>query len=111
VVVERPMELFPKGAKSLMKIMPILVFLVVCFIFAAAIAGAQRLTAGYVSKDLTYLRVVRFVKRHIQSLRWIHEHRRMRLTYSRRNSAFRRRTRAAGSITTPRRRCIRSTAT
>ena len=57
-----------------MKIMPILVFLVVCFIFAAAIAGAQRLTAGFVSKDLTYLRVVRFVKGHIQSLRWIHEH-------------------------------------
>ena len=57
-----------------MKIMPIPVFLVVCFIFAPAIAGAQRLAAGYVSKDLNYLRVVRFIKGHIQSLRWIHEH-------------------------------------
>jgi ABC-type nitrate/sulfonate/bicarbonate transport system substrate-binding protein len=38
-----------------MKRISIFIFCVLCFLFAPIIAGAQRLTAGYVSKDLNYL--------------------------------------------------------
>ena len=38
-----------------MKRISISIFCVLCFLFAPAVAGAQRLTAGYISKDLNYL--------------------------------------------------------